>query len=41
MAKTAFFKVILNFCSTNKIYVYFRLRYTKQQIAVLQQSGEN
>ena len=35
MAKTAFFKAILKFCTTNKIFVYFRLRYTKQQIAVL------
>ena len=35
MAKRAFFKTILKFCTTNKIFVYFRLRYTKQQIAVL------
>ena len=35
MAQTAFFKAKLKFFTTNKIFVYFRLRYTKQQIAVL------
>ena len=35
MAQTAFFKATLKFCTANKIFVYFRLRYTKQQIAVL------
>ena len=35
MAQTAFFKAILKFCTTNKIFVYFHLRYTKQQIGVL------
>ena len=27
--------LVLKFCTTNKIFMYFRLRYTKQQIAVL------
>ena len=35
MVQTAFFKAKLKFCTTNKIFAYFRLRYTKQQIAVL------
>ena len=35
MAQTAFFKARLKFCTTKKIFAYFRLRYTKQQIAVL------
>ena len=34
MAQTAFFKAILKVCTTNKIFVNFHLRYTKQQIAV-------
>ena len=35
MTETAFFKAILKFCTTNKILAFFRFRYTKQQIAVL------
>ena len=35
MAQTAFFKTILKFCTTNDIFVYIHPRYTKQQIAVL------
>ena len=35
MAETAFFKAILKLCTTNKIFVYFRLWYTKQIISVL------
>ena len=34
MAQTAFFEAMLKFCTTNKIFAYFRLWYTKQQIAV-------
>ena len=35
MAQKPFFKAILKFCTTNKVFAYFDLRYTKQQIAVL------
>lgn len=34
-SKTAFFKAILKFCTATQLFMYFRQRYTKQQIAVL------
>ena len=34
-AKTAFFKTIPKFCTANQLFKYLRQRYTKQQIAVL------
>ena len=33
--KLAFFKAILQFCTTKKLFKCFHTRYTKQQLAVL------